>query len=233
MASSKPDLPLSALTAISPVDGRYGARTEDLRGLFSEYGLIYYRLKAEICWYRHLAEHPDITELSSVPASELDAMMKWLDDFSLADAERVKAYERETNHDVKAVEYWLKERATERPALAEHSEFFHFSCTSEDINNLAYALMLKTYRDEQLLPQLTSFIDTMSDWAVNTADVSMLSRTHGQTASPTTLGKEFANVAARLHRQRSQLQRCSILGKMNGAVGNFNAHTVALSLIHI
>ena len=227
MSSSKPDLPLSALTAISPVDGRYGARTEDLRGLFSEYGLIYYRLKAEICWYRHLAEHPDITELSSVPASELDAMMKWLDDFSLADAERVKAYERETNHDVKAVEYWLKERATEQPALAEHSEFFHFSCTSEDINNLAYALMLKAYRNEQLLPQLASMIDTMSDWAVKTADVSMLSRTHGQTASPTTLGKEFANVAARLHRQRSQMQRCSLLGKMNGAVGNFNAHAVA------
>lgn len=227
MASSKPDLPLSALTAISPVDGRYGSRSEDLRGLFSEYGLIYYRLQAEVCWYKHLAEHPEIAELSKVSAADLDAMMQWLDDFSPTDAERVKAYERETNHDVKAVEYWLKERATERPALAEHSEFFHFSCTSEDINNLAYALMLKTYRDEQLLPQLTSFIDTMSDWAVNTADVSMLSRTHGQTASPTTLGKEFANVAARLHRQRSQLQRCSILGKMNGAVGNFNAHTVA------
>ncbi len=218
---------LTSLTAISPIDGRYASRTESLRRIFSEYGLIFYRVKAEVTWFMHLAAQADIAELAPLSDEDLATLQGWLDNFSPDDAATIKATERETNHDVKAVEYWLKSQAAEHPTLAACSEFFHFSCTSEDINNIAYALMLKDYRDDELLPAMTALIENLSKRARETADTSMLSRTHGQTASPTTLGKEFANVAARLHRQRSQLQSSVLFGKMNGAVGNFNAHSVA------
>jgi len=165
--------------------------------------------------------------MSGLPQADRDFLESLVSNFSNEDAQRVKTLEATTNHDVKAVEYLLKERVAEHPELTARSEFFHFACTSEDINNLSYALMLKDYREEQLLPQLNHVIENMANWAKSAAAVPMLSRTHGQTASPTTIGKEFANVAARLHRQRKQLQQNDIMGKMNGAVGNYNAHAIA------
>ena len=227
MASSHSELPLNTLNAVSPVDGRYASRTKDLRSIFSEYGLIYYRVLVEVRWFLHLADQSDIPQMSGLPQADRNFLESLVSNFGNEDAQRVKALEATTNHDVKAVEYLLKERVADHPELNARSEFFHFACTSEDINNLAYALMLKHYRAEQLLPQLNDVIDNLADWAKTTAAVPMLSRTHGQTASPTTIGKEFANVAARLHRQRRQLQANDILGKMNGAVGNYNAHAIA------
>jgi adenylosuccinate lyase len=215
------------LLAISPLDGRYAEKTRALRPIASEFGLIRRRVEVEVRWFQHLAAQPEILELP--PLSE--ASGAFLDDlvlgFSEKDAEQVKAIERRTNHDVKAVEYFLKERFRERPELASRSEFVHFGCTSEDVNNLAYGLMLREAREACLLPELDGLLHELRRMADELAERPMLARTHGQPASPTTLGKEIANVAARLARQRDQLASTEILGKMNGAVGNYNAHRVA------
>jgi adenylosuccinate lyase len=218
---------LSSLTAISPVDGRYASKVDVLRGIASEYGLIRYRVIVEIGWLRKLASHPDIREapaLSSDAESFLDTLLA---SFGPSDAERVREIERTTNHDVKAIEYYLKEKLEALPELAALGEFVHFACTSEDINNLSYAMMLKDAREQCLLPLQDELIDVLRGMAERYADRAMLSRTHGQPASPTTLGKELANVVARLARQRAQLAAVPILGKMNGAVGNYNAHLAA------
>lgn len=218
---------LSRLTAISPIDGRYGKQADSLREFFSEYGLIKHRVLVEARWLQQLAAEPAIKEVPplSAPASRvLDAIIS---EFSLADAERVKTIERTTNHDVKAVEYFLKEKITTNPELHAVSEFFHFACTSEDINNLAYALMLQHARQTVLLPHLDALIANLAQIAGANANVAMLAHTHGQPASPTTVGKEFANVVYRLQRQRDQFSKVEILGKINGAVGNYNAHVVA------
>jgi adenylosuccinate lyase len=220
-------LALSALTAVSPVDGRYAARTEPLRALASEYGLIRYRVRVEIAWLRALAAHPGVPEVPALSAKAQAFLAELEDRFGEADAARVKEIERTTNHDVKAVEYFLKERFAALPELAAVSEFVHFACTSEDINNLAYALMLRDVRSAVLLPELDGVIAALRALAEKTADVAMLSRTHGQPASPTTLGKEVANVVARLARGRERLAGVAILGKLNGAVGNYNAHVAA------
>ncbi len=221
------ELPLSPLSASSPLDGRYAARTARLRPITSEFGLIARRVRVELAWLEHLAEHPGIPELPPLsPASKhfLDALVA---DFGEADAQRVKAHEATTNHDVKAVEYYLKERLAEDADLAPHVEFVHFACTSEDVNNLAYALMLRDARDGVLLPDLDEIQMRLVRLAEEHAELPMLSRTHGQPASPTTLGKEIANVAARVARQRRQIAEAELLGKINGAVGNWNAHVVA------
>jgi adenylosuccinate lyase len=218
---------LDSLTAISPVDGRYGSKTAALRAVFSEYGLIRYRAIVEIRWLQTLAAHSGIAELPSLSASaqaDLDSLVK---NFSETDAARVKAIEATTNHDVKAVEYWLQECFANSPELQATQGFIHFAATSEDINNLAYALMLRDGLTQHLLPRLQTLVETLSTLATEYADTPMLSRTHGQTASPTTMGKELANVAQRLQRQIRHLQQVEILGKMNGAVGNYNAHVSA------
>jgi adenylosuccinate lyase len=214
------------LTALSPVDGRYAGKCDTLRAITSEYGLIRNRVTVEVRWLEQLAARPEIAE---VPGFSADAK-QWLDqlvaDFSLADAERIKSIESTTNHDVKAVEYFLKERIADQPELAAVSEFVHFACTSEDINNLAYGLMLTEAR-EQLLARMDAVIEALGEQARALADTPMLARTHGQSASPTTVGKEFANVVARLERQRQHFASVELLGKINGAVGNYNAHRVA------
>lgn len=213
----------STLTALSPVDGRYANKVDALRPIFSEFGLIHARVEVEVRWLQQLAAHPGIAE---VPAFS-DAANAYLNDlvtsFSEADAEWIKASERITNHDVKAVEYFLKDRVKAHPELALVSEFIHFACTSEDINNLAHGLMLKAGRGA-LMKTLKAVTEAIRELAHRYADVSMLARTHGQTASPTTLGKEMANVAYRLTRQITQLEAVPLLGKINGAVGNYNAH---------
>jgi len=209
----------STLTALSPVDG--------LRALLSEYGLIRHRVLVEVRWLETLAADSRIPEVPPLGDAARTRLAALVDDFSPADAERVREIERTTNHDVKAVEYFIKERIADVPELAAVSEFVHFACTSEDINNLAYALMLRTTRDECLLPVADELIGALRTLAETHADRPMLSRTHGQPASPTTLGKELANVVARLSRQRRQLAGVEVLGKMNGAVGNYNAHLVA------
>ena len=217
----------TGLTALSPIDGRYADKNEALRPVFSEYGLIRYRILVEIRWLESLAAEPAITE---IPAFSADAT-RWLEQilsrFSETDAARVKEIERTTNHDVKAVEYFLKEKISGLMELEKVAEFFHFACTSEDINNLAYALMVKEGRDSSVLPLIDSVIGELTLLAHRTAEQAMLSRTHGQPASPTTLGKEMANFAHRLKRQRQQLEQIEILGKINGAVGNYNAHLIA------
>ncbi len=218
---------LTSLTAVSPVDGRYGRKTEVLRPIFSEYGLIRHRVMVEVRWLQALAAHagiPEVPALSEHAGNVLDAIA---DKFSEEDAQRVKNIERTTNHDVKAVEYFLKEKIAGNEELDAISEFIHFACTSEDINNLAHALMLREARGQVLLPQLDEIIRTLTQLAHDNAGLAMLSRTHGQPASPTTLGKEMANVAFRLHRQRDQVAAVPMLGKINGAVGNYNAHMVA------
>ncbi|HEX7048161.1 MAG TPA: adenylosuccinate lyase, partial [Gammaproteobacteria bacterium] len=212
------------LTNISPVDGRYAGKSEALRGIFSEFGLIRHRVIVEVRWLQHLAKLPsviEVTELSKDANAFLDAI---INDFSVNDAQRVKDIEKTTNHDVKAVEYFLKEKVANHGELAGISEFFHFACTSEDINNLSYALMLKALREDVLLPAWTAVITDIATLAHQYAHLPMLSRTHGQPASPTTLGKEMANVVHRLRRQREQLKQVELLGKINGAVGNYNAH---------
>ncbi len=218
---------LSALTAVSPVDGRYGRKTEMLRPIFSEYGLIRHRVLVEVRWLQALAAHPGIPEVPPLSEHAGNLLNAIADNFSEEDAQRVKNIERTTNHDVKAVEYFLKERIAGNAELEAISEFIHFACTSEDINNLAHALMLREARGQVLLPQLDDIIHAITDLAHANADLPMLSRTHGQPASPTTLGKEMANVAFRLHRQRDQVAAVPMLGKINGAVGNYNAHMVA------
>jgi len=218
---------LSTLTAVSPVDGRYGSKTADLRPIFSEFGLIRHRVLVEVRWLQALAAHPQIPEvppLSGHAANLLDAIV---DNFNEADAHRVKNIERTTNHDVKAVEYFLKEKIAGNDELDAISEFIHFACTSEDINNLSHALMLREGRGQVLLPQIDDLIHALRQLAHQHADKPLLSRTHGQPASPTTLGKEIANVVHRLHRQREQIAAVQLMGKINGAVGNYNAHISA------
>ncbi|MDX1654586.1 MAG: adenylosuccinate lyase [Candidatus Competibacteraceae bacterium] len=218
---------LTPLTAISPVDGRYGDKTADLRPIFSEYGLIRHRVQVEVRWLQALAAHPEIPEVPELSPHALQVLERIVEDFDLEAARRIKNIERTTNHDVKAVEYFLKERIQGNRELEGVAEFFHFACTSEDINNLAYGLMLKEARGQALLPLVDEIIDTLRRMAQEQAEQPMLSRTHGQPASPTTLGKELANVVARLRRQRDRIAGVELLGKLNGAVGNYNAHLVA------
>ncbi|WP_333796505.1 adenylosuccinate lyase [Rheinheimera sp.] len=218
---------LNALTAISPVDGRYGSRTDELRDIFSEFGLIKYRVTVEVRWLQQMAGIAGIAEVPALSAAANQLLNNIVDNFSLADAQRVKEIERTTNHDVKAVEYLLKEKVAELPELAAVSEFIHFACTSEDINNLSHGLMLKTARDQVLLPLCDQLLAALKDMAVRYKAVPMMARTHGQPASPTTLGKEMANVYIRLQRQREQIANVQMLGKFNGAVGNYNAHLSA------
>jgi adenylosuccinate lyase len=216
----------SALTAISPIDGRYARQVEKLRPIFSEYGLIRFRVLVEVRWLQALAAEAKIAEVPAFSEAALQALNAIAAEFSEADAARVKEIERTTNHDVKAVEYFLKEKIAGLAELEGVSEFFHFACTSEDINNLSYALMLKAGRTA-ILEQIDTCIAAIKKIAFETAAQPMLSRTHGQSASPTTAGKEFANVAARMERQRKQLAAVELLGKINGAVGNYNAHSIA------
>lgn len=218
---------LNALTAISPVDGRYGSRTDELRHIFSEFGLIKYRVTVEVRWLQQMAGIAGIAEVPKLSAEANQLLNDIVDNFSLADAERVKDIERTTNHDVKAVEYLLKEKVAVLPELAAISEFIHFACTSEDINNLSHGLMLTAARDEVLLPLCDKLLAALKDMAVRYKAVPMMARTHGQPASPTTLGKEMANVYMRLLRQREQIAAVQMLGKFNGAVGNYNAHLSA------
>jgi len=218
---------LSELTAISPVDGRYGARLGNLKEIFSEYGLIKNRVKVEVSWLRMLANHPGIVEVPELSSEAENHLMKLVDEFTLEMAERVKEIERTTNHDVKAVEYLIKEHFADNAELMAINEFVHFACTSEDINNLAYALMLKDARADQIVPAMDKVIEKLAEMSVEMADIPMMSRTHGQPASPTTAGKEFANVAYRLQRQVKQLMNVQIMGKINGATGNYNAHLAA------
>ncbi|CBL47025.1 Adenylosuccinate lyase [gamma proteobacterium HdN1] len=218
---------LSELTAVSPIDGRYGSKTRALRPIFSEYGLIRSRVIVEIRWLQQLAANPKIPEIGPFTAAETQLLETMIAEFSLADAERVKAIEKTTNHDVKAVEYLLKEKVKPHTGLQAVNEFIHFACTSEDINNLSHALMLKEGRDTVIVPLMENIIAAIRDLAHRHADAPMLSRTHGQTASPTTMGKEMANVAYRLQRQLDQVKAVPLLGKINGAVGNYNAHLSA------
>ena len=217
----------SALTALSPLDGRYAGKVEALRPIFSEFGLMKRRVLVEVRWLLALAEEKAIAEVGTVSNDTRQFLSTLADGFSLQDAERIKAIEATTNHDVKAVEYFLKERISDHAELAKLGEFVHFACTSEDINNLAYALMLRDARDGVLLPTLDKLIATLRQMAHALAAQPMLSRTHGQTATPTTLGKEIANVVARLQRQREQIATVEVSGKINGAVGNYNAHVIA------
>ncbi len=218
---------LSPLTALCPLDGRYHGKVAALKPIFSEYGLIHHRVRVEVCWLQHLAEHPDIAELSAFDDRENDFLHAIVENFNESDAARVKEIEATTNHDVKAVEYFLKEKLEGMPSLARVGEFIHFACTSEDINNLSYALMLKTGRDSVLLPTMDRLIDAIANLAREHAATPMLSRTHGQAATPTTLGKELANTVWRLKAARIQVAGVEIEGKINGAVGNYNAHYAA------
>jgi len=217
---------LSPLTAVSPVDGRYARHTETLRAYFSEQALMQARVRVEVAWLKALAEEPAISEVPPLDPDGAAFLDRIAGDFGTSDAERVKAIEATTNHDVKAIEYYIKECMAGHPALAAQIEFVHFACTSEDINNLAYALMVREARDAVILPALRELSQQLATLARALAGQPMLSRTHGQPASPTTLGKELANVVARLERQIAQLEHSPILGKINGAVGNYNAHVV-------
>ncbi len=217
----------STLTALSPLDGRYAGKTEALRMLFSEYGLMRERVTVELGWFSVLADDAGIPEVPPLSDEDTDFLVNMIRDFDIKGAERIKEIEATTNHDMKAVEYYLKEQMATRPALKGMSEFIHFGCTSEDINNLAYALMLKHGRESVLLPMMERMIERLRAQARRHADLPMLSRTHGQPATPTTLGKELANIVHRLRRQCDQLKAVELTGKMNGAVGNYNAHLAA------
>ena len=219
-------MPLSPLSALSPLDGRYASKTESLRPILSEAGFMHHRVKVEIAWLIALSE-AGFAELKPFSADARALLEKLASDFSEADAERIKAIEAVTNHDVKAVEYWIKEKVQHLPELVAASEFIHFACTSEDINNTSHGMMLKAARDSVLLPALDKVIVRLTEIAHANASVPMMSRTHGQPASPTTLGKEMANVVARLRRAQQRIADVQILGKMNGAVGNYNAHLSA------
>ncbi|MEO5573440.1 MAG: adenylosuccinate lyase [Gammaproteobacteria bacterium] len=218
---------LSPLTALSPVDGRYAEKTAGLRAIFSESGLMHYRVLVEVRWLQHLAQSGELPELPALSTAAEQVLNDICEDFNLADARRIKAIERTTNHDVKAIEYFLKEKVAGNAELEAISEFFHFACTSEDINNLAYGLMLREARSRVQLPLMDNLVDAVKSMAHRYAAQPMLARTHGQPATPTTLGKEMANVAVRLRRQRAQFADVALLGKFNGAVGNYNAHQVA------
>ncbi|MHB8535966.1 MAG: adenylosuccinate lyase [Sulfuricaulis sp.] len=223
-----PDVPpLNALTALSPLDGRYESKTALLRPLFSEHGLIHRRVVVEIRWLLTLAAQEQIGEVPGFSPAAKKLLDGIIENFSASDAQRVKQIEATTNHDVKAIEYFLKEKTRGNSEIARCAEFIHFACTSEDINNLAYALMLKESRDTVLLPRMDKLIAAVTDLAVRHADQPMLARTHGQAASPTTLGKEMANFGYRLKHARQQAAAVPILGKINGAVGNYNAHLAA------
>jgi adenylosuccinate lyase len=217
---------LSALSALSPLDGRYAAKTDALRPILSESGFMHHRVKVEIAWLVALSE-AGFAELKPFSPGARAVLEKLAGEFSEADAERIKAIEAVTNHDVKAVEYWIKEKVQHLPELMAASEFIHFACTSEDINNTSHGMMLKAARDTVLLPAIDNVIARLAELAHANAGVPMMSRTHGQPASPTTLGKEMANVVARLRRARQRIADVEILGKMNGAVGNYNAHLSA------
>lgn len=218
---------LTPLNALSPLDGRYQSKVDGLRPYFSEYALIHHRALVEVEWLKALSAAAELKEIAPFNAQSIQELDSAIARFSEEDAAQVKAIEARTNHDVKALEYWLKERFYANDEIRKVSEFIHFACTSEDINNLSHALMLKSARDKVVLPMLDKLISRLSELALELAEQPMLSRTHGQTASPTTLGKELANVIYRLRRQRKQLAENEILGKINGAVGNFNAHLSA------
>lgn len=217
---------LSSMTALSPLDGRYATKTAALRPIFSEYGLIRCRVLVEVRWLQTLAKASNIPEIPAFSPNDTLLLNSIIDSFSEIDAHRVKAIEKTTNHDVKAVEYFLKEKL-QGTGVEAVTEFIHFACTSEDINNLAYSLMLKEAHHHVMLPAMQQIIDTIDALATDYQDLAMLARTHGQTASPTTLGKEMANVAHRLNRQYQRAKIIPIFGKINGAVGNFNAHILA------
>ena len=214
------------LNAISPIDGRYASKVDALRPIFSEYGLIRYRVEVEVRWLQALATEAKIIEVPALSADAIAVLNGIVNNFSEADAQAVKDIEKTTNHDVKAVEYFLKEKIKHNAELHAVNEFIHFACTSEDINNLSYALMLKEGRG-LILAEIDASIVAIKQLALDSAEQPMLSRTHGQSATPTTVGKEFANTVARLQRQRKQLANIELLGKINGAVGNYNAHSVA------
>ena len=218
---------INPLSALSPLDGRYAATTDPLRPIFSEYGLMKARVRVELEWLKALAAEPKISEIAPFSANTLAEIDSVINDFSLDNAAEVKAIEATTNHDVKAIEYWLKQRFAHNAEVHAANEFIHFACTSEDINNLSHALMLRQARDEVLLPKLQEIVAKLQNMAHELAATPMMSRTHGQPATPTTMGKEIANVLARLQRQIQQLAAQECLGKINGAVGNYNAHLVA------
>ncbi|AKZ65963.1 adenylosuccinate lyase [Candidatus Palibaumannia cicadellinicola] len=218
---------LSSLTAISPIDGRYNETVKALRFIFSEFGLLKFRVQVEVLWLQKLSSCTDIKELPPFDYKTNNYLNAIVNNFSIEDAERIKTIERTTKHDVKAVEYFLKEKMVELPTLLSAIEFIHFACTSEDINNLAYALMITKVRKEVLLPMWIKIINIIYNFATNYQNIPLLSRTHGQPASPSTIGKEMANFAYRMVRQLNQLKTIEILGKINGSVGNYNAHIVA------
>lgn len=218
---------LSALTAISPIDGRYGARLQPLRAIFSEYGLIKYRTQVEVAWLLALSEEARIPEVPTLSDSAKAHLANLITSFDINVAEAVKTHEKTTNHDVKAVEYVIKDYIQSHSELAAIMEFVHFACTSEDINNLSYALMLKEARDTLLIPTMQQVIDSMTEKTIDYADIAMLARTHGQPASPTTMGKEWAVLTYRLARQLEQFKHVKLLGKINGATANYNAHLAA------
>jgi len=220
-------LPLSPTTAVSPIDGRYANQTRALVAICSEFGLIRYRTIVEIRWLQHLATQDEIQELPGFDTTSLAYLDSIIDNFGLRDVERIKTIEKTTNHDVKAVEYFLQEKCQQLDSLASAIPFLHFACTSEDINNLAYAMMVKEARDQVLVPKFEIVKAQLSALADSCGEHPMLARTHGQMASPTTMAKEIVNVIARIERQMEQLTRADILGKFNGAVGNFNAHVAA------
>ena len=218
---------LTTLNALSPLDGRYQTKLDELRPYFSEYALIKHRAWVEVEWLKALAAASELTEIAAFSPATIKELDAAIANFSEADAAQVKAIEARTNHDVKALEYWLKDKFEANAEINKASEFIHFACTSEDINNLSHGLMLKTARDEVMLPFLAILMARLRELATQLADQPMLSRTHGQTASPSTMGKELANVLYRLQRQENQLKNNEVLGKINGAVGNFNAHLAA------
>ncbi|MDE2272991.1 MAG: adenylosuccinate lyase, partial [Gammaproteobacteria bacterium] len=220
-------MPPTPLTAISPLDGRYAKRLDSLRALFSEAGLMRQRVRVEITWLKTLAGHPQLPEVPALSRRASSTLDRLVTEFDPPAAARLKEIEATINHDVKAVEYFLKQQFRDDTELKTVGEFLHFACTSEDINNLAYALLLREARNTHLLPAVDRILGRMCDSAHRYADIAMLARTHGQPASPTTLGKEFANFAARMRRQQAQLTSVSINGKFNGAVGNYNAHVTA------
>lgn len=230
-SSTSDSLGLSELTAITAIDGRYARHTKALRQVFSEFALIRNRVLVEVKWLEKVCRSAEIRQTASLSADSLSFLSDLVRNFSVADAERVKEIERRTNHDVKAVEYFLKEKVSAHAALAEMGEFIHFTCTSEDINNLSYALMLQQARKEILLPEMQQIVQALVTLADAHRQVPLLARTHGQPATPTTLGKELANFAFRLSRQVRQVESVEVLGKINGAVGNFAAHMVTLPAV--
>ncbi len=227
MPDAQYNLPLSALSALSPLDGRYAAKVAPLRNIFSEFGLIKYRIRVEVRWLLALSQEPLLKEIGKFSGDTIERLNALCDSFNVDDAQHVKDIESVTNHDVKAVEYFLKERTRDFDEVHAVSEFLHFACTSEDINNLAYALMLKDALSAVLLPQQGHLVQTIRELAARYADQPMLARTHGQPATPTTLGKEMHNVAERLQRQLDQISVITPLGKLNGATGSYNAHLAA------